>query len=533
MKAKIVVVSVISVLVFSACARPTFVACRDEAAADTGEFKYTQRQAAIGCERAVLKLAANFNKEKGAWELKRDIVTVEDMRKLLADRAKALDDLQRYDIESLRQHIDWFKGLRGGLEREEQATLWLLQRIQFVDTYNKFVELVGELPKEMLGKDAEYFFEYGSKNYSMRMIYPARDVTKIPFTARYLEEAKSQGKLRLVDSFTVMDSRLYGEKIPDFKDSNKFSWDKRERGWKILSYKIIANSDMPNDSIVHYIEVFRVDANTAQVENGNAALRGYLASGGNNVSVFVIDYDKAGQDGFGSPDAVKSVLQSVVTGRDLYDNEFIRKELLVVLHERPKSDKARPERRRPLDPPVYVAIVPMGQQVKLDIWEVKKEGWSVPVSYKGLYKNLEIVYGKPSKEDVKRLKAANDKNEKEELKKIEILAREFKLSGDTVVIEYWKPKSEYSQLNIKHAMAGAGPNATYTIQRKGLAKEEAEIEFFGEKIKQIDYFYGGAWSRIVDEDGDGLFEKRRQIANPTKSFSATPASNGGGHGDMY
>ena len=523
MNVKIAIAAVISVLFISACARPTFVACRDEAVYETGEFKYTQSQAAIACERAVLKLAANLNKEKGVWDLKRDIVTTENMKKLLEDRAKALNDLQRYDIESLRQHIDWFKGLRAGLEREEQATLWLLQRIQFVDTYNKFTELVGELPKEMLAKDSEYFFEYGPKFYSMRMIYPARDVTKIPFTARYLEEAKSQGKLRLADSFTIMDSQLYGEKIPDFKDSNKFSWDKRERGWKILSYKIIANSDIPNDSVVHYIEVFRVNASTAQAENGNAALSGYLAAGGNNVSVFVIDYDKDDEDGFGSPDAVKRVLQNVVTGRDLYNNENLRKELLVMLHEPPKSDKTRPERRRPPDPPVYVAIVPMGQQVMLDIWEIKKEGWSVPLSYKGLYKNLEIVYGKPDKEDLKKLKAAN---EKEELKKIEILAREFRLNGDTVVIEYWKPKSEYSKLNIKYAIAGSGSGATYTIQRKGFTREQAEIEFFGDKIKQMDYFYGGVWSRIVDEDGDGIFEKRRQIANPTKSFSIIPVSNG-------
>lgn len=511
-------VFVLGLLLFvSACARPTFVVARDEAIDPSGEFKYNRKQAEIAAERAVLTLAATY--KDGKWELKRDIVKVEEMKKLLTDRAKSLDLLLRYDDKWSARFIDWLKGMRPAIEREERATLWALQQIQLVHTYNEFVDLVGHLPKELIGSDTEYFFEHSPKNYSIRMLYPAKDIAQIPFTASYLEEAKKQNKLKLVDSFTVLDSQNYSEKIPDFEDANKFSWDKRERGWTILSYKITATSDRPNDNVVQYIEVFRVDANTLKIEE-LPALRGFLAAGASNTTVFILDYDKAGENGFGSPDAVKKILQNIITGRDLYDNESLRKDLLVELYERPRNNKDRPERRRPPDPPVYVEIVPMGKKLKVDIWEMKKEGWNVPISFKDLFKNLEVVYGKPDKDDLEKIKSGQITGD---LKKISLLIREFKMSGETVVVEYWKPKAEYLKMNVRSITGGIGASATYTLQRKGFPKEEAEIEYFGDKITQVDYFYGGLWFRIVDEDGDGTFEKRRQIADPTKSYKNTQA----------
>ena len=506
------------VLLVSACARPTFVVARDEGSDPKGEFKYTRKQAAIAAERAVLTLAAVYDKEKGTWALKPGIVKVEEMKKLLADRAKSLDLMQRYDNEWFVDFIDWVKGMRPALEREEQATLWLLQRIQFVQTFNEFTELVGELPKEVIDKDAEYFFEHGSKNYSVRMIYPARDVTKIPFTARYIEEAKKQGKLKQVDSFMVTDSRQYGEKVKDLQDPNKFTWDKRQRGWVILSYKIITNSDAPGDNVVHYIEGYRMDASSL-VREDLPALRGFLATGGNNVSVFVLDYDRKDENGYASPDAVKKIFQDIVTGRDLYDNESLRKDLLVALYERPENDKTLPERRRPPDKPVYVEIVPIGKKINVEIWEKKDAGWKVPFDHLSLTANLDVAYTAPKgKEDLALLEKNKD------LKKIRSFVRRFKRASDTVVVEYWQPKEEYSKFNITYVAAGFGVNGIYTVQRKGMTREEAEIEFFASHVKVIDYFYGGTWFRIVDEAGDGVFEKRRQIADPTKSVDNSSAA---------
>ncbi|GEM_PF-3497321 len=500
-------------LLASACATPTWKACRDGAVSQTEEWKYTQVQAAVACERVVLKKSAKFNKEKEVWEINPAAVSVEDAKKVLEDKAKSLDEILSYRDKELSDFIDWFKGMRQGLEKEEKIALWLLRRIQFVHTFNEFTNLVGELPKEMLGKEAEYFMPYGRNTYSLRMLYPSRDLYKIPFTALYLENAKKEGVLSKIDSFYVLDDQKYAKKLENLRDPNEFSWEKRQRGWKVDSYMIIPASDIkPANNVVQYIEIYRVE-NMGGIYGkleSLPAVRGFLAAGAQNVTVFVIDYNKEGEDGFGSPDAVKNIFGSIVTGRDLYFDSTNRENLFEALYDNSRAiNLKRPERQKPDEKPLYVEVVPMGKKIDIDIWETGN--WTVPIEYLTLNKGLEIVYDSPKTPEDKRL------DEKQGVKKILAFKREFTRDGKKVVVEIWIPKKEYSGRNIAEASA----NNIFKVRIKGGEEKSGDIEYFAERIKTIIYQFGGRWFQIVDNDGDGIFEKKKEIGDPTVTDKST------------
>lgn len=491
------------IFLISACATPTFQACRNGAVSQKEEWKYTQIQAEVACERVVLKKAAKFNKEKGIWEINPAAISIEEERKVLEDRAKSLDEILSYKNRELSDFVNWFKGMRQGLEKEEKITLWLLRRIQFVDTFNKFTNLVGELPKEMLGQEAEYFMPYGRNTYSLRMLYPSRDLYKMPFTALYLETAKKEGIFSKIDSFYVSDYQKYAKKLENLRDPNEFSWEERQRGWKVDSYMIIPAGNLkPSDNIVQYIEIYRVD------ENGKAelfpAVRGFLAAGAQKVTVFVIDYNKQGEDGFGSPDAVKNLFTSFVTGRDLYLDMTSRGDLFEALYDNSFTvNLKRPERQKPEEKLVYLEVVPMGKKVDVDVWE--NGNWTVPIEYLVLSNTLYIVYDLPKTPEETHLET------KKGLKKIIAFKREFVQDGRKTVTETWIPRKDYSERNIVEASA----QGVFKIRRKGGEEKSGDIEYFAERIKTIMYQFGGRWFQIVDNDGDGIFEKKKEIGDPT------------------
>lgn len=494
-------------LEFSACAKPFVIACRDIAQDPKDDFKYTARQAAIACDRAQFYADAHLftvDKEKKSVVLNPNGLLAADLEKVLRDEAKSLDALLSYQNLENSDFIDWAKGFRQGLEKEEQVVLEILRRLNYVKSYNDFTDAVGELPEPMQSKELTHFFPNGRKYYSMRLLYPRPDkrLENISFTAEYLEAAKRDGRLKLIDSFEIVSSREFAKKVQSLQDANDFSWDKQERGWVIKSYKVIPDKDRPADNIVHYIEIYRKTKDLSGVES-LPAVRGYMAAGGSKVTVFVVDYDREGTQGFGSPDEVVKGFSDITTGSDIYNDSTLKDKLITSLYESPQSNsKDKPERRKQKDRQVYSSIVKMGD-APMNVWE--QGAFSIPFDYKALTQNLELIYTPPKTSEEKRLL------EREKLNQIMVFIREFKQDGKVVVREYWAPKKAYGERNIASASAFAD---TIKIRRKNSLEESGEIAYFAERVKSVDYNFGGKCSRIVDKDGDGVFESKRAIACP-------------------
>ncbi len=510
----------IFVLAFSACAKPFVIACRDVAQDQNGDFKYTARQAAVACDRAQFYADDNLftvDKEKKSVVLNMNGLLAANLEKVLQDEAKSLDALLSYQDPKNSDFIDWARGFRQGLEKEEQIILEILRRLNYVKSYNDFTDAVGELPEPMRSKEFTHFFPNGRKYYSMRLLYPRADkrLENISFTAEYLEAAKRDGTLKLIDSFEVASSREFAKKISNLHDANDFSWDKQERGWVIKSYKVIPDKDSPVDNIVHYIEIYRKNKDLSGIES-LPAVRGYMAAGGSKVTVFVVDYDREGVQGFGSPDEVVKIFSDIITGSDIYGDSMLKDKLLISLYESPQNNtKDKPDRRKQKDRQVYTSIVKIGD-ASVDVWE--QGTFSIPFDYKTLSQNLELMYAPPKTPEEKRLV------EREKLKQIMLFVREFKNSAKVTVREYWAPKKVYGERNIADSTAYAD---TIKVRKKNGLEESGEIAYFAERVKAIDYSFGGKCSRIVDKDGDGVFEQKRAIACPAGMNDASPAVSGG------
>lgn len=510
---------VIIVLALSACANPFVIACRDVAQDVKGNFKYTARQAAVACDRAQFYADPHLftkNDENKSIVINPNGLLAADLEKVLKDEVKSLNSLLSYQNQENSDFIDWAKGFRQGLEKEEQIVLEILRRLNYVKSYNDFTDAVGELPESMQSKEFTYFFPNGRKYYSMRLLYSRTDkrLEDIPFTSEYLEAAKRDGTLKLIDSFEVMSLREFAKKVPNLHDANDFSWDKQNQSWVILSYKVMSVKDKPVDNVVQYIEIYRkaITKNFSGAESV-PAVRGYMAAGGSKVTVFVMDYDREGNPGFGSPDEVVKIFSDITTGSDLYSDPMLKDKLITSIFESPQNNiKDKLDRKKPKDHQVYTSIVKMGD-APLDVWE---QGiFSVPFDYKILSQNLELVYAPPITSEEKRLA------EREKLKQIKLFIREFKQDSKVVVREHWLPKKAYSERNIAHS---AALTDTIKIRKKNGIEESGEIAYFAEHVKVIDYSFGGKCSRIVDDDGSGIFKKKRAIACPAGMAGATSAS---------
>lgn len=498
---------VLSLIFLSGCVIPFFKSCADSAVDPAKEWKYTAQQAGGACDEAQFYADPHqtvLNEEKKIRELNPNGVLTADLEKVMQDQAASLDRWLSYQNRGDARFVDWFPGFRKGLELAEAATLYILRRLGYARTYNEFTDVVGELPPEMRPKEVNYFFPAGRKFYSMRLLYPLAPLEKISFAAEYLETAKKGGLLKLVDVFEVSSAQEFAKKLPNIYDPNDFQWKQDLRGWVVKSYKVLPDKEKPADNIVHYIEIYRKNRDLSGTESLPAS-RGFLAAGGSRVSVFVLDYDREGSPGFDSPDKVIRTWADVNTGRDLFANVFLRESILDSLYDQPQSNiEDRLYRRKPLEQEIYTSIVKMGE-AQIDVWE--SGNWNVPFDYRNLTRELALEYVKPKTSEEQR------KEELEKVKKIKILVRSFQNDGKKNVIEYWIPRAEYAERDISDSSATGSD--TFRIRRRGKQEEVGEINYFGKYRRLIHYSYGGRWFSILDADGDGIFEKKRQIADPT------------------
>jgi len=515
-------IGIVSVaLVFGGCATPYAVSCMSLAQSADEEWKYTERQAGIVCNGEALFTAIPhlfvFDEKNEIWKLNPGGIPLSMVESVVDDITKTLDAFLSYDRRRWADFIDSLKGFREGLLKEERVNHYVASRLKYVKTYNEFVDLVGELPPDLKVAEEAYYFSAGRKNYTLRLLYPHPEhrLEAIPFTARYVENAKREGILLLVDSVRLETRQDLAKKVPNLYDANEFSWDAEKRGWKIDGYKVLPKGDKPRENVLQYLEVFRLRQDGTSEER--AALRGFTSFGGTKLTVFVLDYDPEGTSGHGSPDEVYQYYLGAQTAQNFLTDSTLRGKL-ISLFERRQEALDKPQRRKPKERQVYTEIVRMGETT-IEVWERAEsaDGWRVPFPYGTLTVSLDIRYAVAKTPEEKRLE------ELEKVKRIDFFKRDFKRSdANTVVVEYWQPKSVYHDRTIRSASASSD---TLRIRRKDGPEENGEVGYFGERIEAIDYLYGGRWFRIIDEDGDGVFEKRRSIADPTSgtvSYSSSP-----------
>ena len=481
--------------------------------------------------------------EDGSWQVDYSKWPIGYVEQMTADLLSGLDYLLSYKSKAWSKLIDALPGLRAYLEREEVKWRWVHQRVRHVRLHDYFVELMGtsgkssstsasssswesswgsgaEAQGHQITENGDYetpdralirsgtgvkrkkvYSSSGESCYTLSLLWPKTDLHKLyPFVADYVARAREEGTLRDVSHFLVLDYGQFGKAEVEPSTGRSY-WEARVRGLDIVSYMVREDEEIPETNQVQYVEIYRVEFEvqpdgtyTILSRESKPALKGFMSKYSNQIDVLVIDTDREGDWGWGTPDVITRV-SGVREGRDLYLYPRWRSDVLDKLFQKALDRASEREKLRP-KPTLPVEIV-YRKGFRFDVWEACPEsGCVVPYDYKSHDWDAKIIFVEGT--------------ESEELKQIEWFVKEY--SSVRKVIEYYEPLPEFAGRDIREAI---GYSNYWKVRRAGQPTVEGDLELFAISTpKMIDYTDPGnpkkTW-RLMDEDGDGIFEKRRAL----------------------
>lgn len=436
------------------------------------------------------RLKCTTENENGGFDINNCLMPNELATSIFKKRLEDLKDILDYKNKDWAKFIKEFD-LRDELEREEKVFKATHDRLRLRDNFSQFKAAMGERGDG--GYQSSY---YPDQAYNVSKVF-VEDVFKAyPFTSTHIEEARKNGSLKEVERFVWSSQRLLDRKEPDPndpEDPNKFIWRLKEEGVEFVAYKVVT-SEKPNNSNIDYAEGtrFSMDKDGIKKES-KPALKLFIPNNGYG-SVLVIDKDKEGKVGYLLPDFVEKWTE-VYSAQSLMDQEV----LSMLFFEDQKDQRVKPKD----PPPITVEIAPAGKN-KVDVWEHNPNGWTVPLKYKndqGSNFRVSIKIKGSEKRDF---------NHASPNKQIEHLVKEWDSNGQ--VKEYFRVKAPFDAANITSV-------STYDKRIAIVTNDGDEVvgyitplnnKFIQDKPFAVSFVEGDQTWYLLDEDGDGKFEKRRQ-----------------------
>ncbi len=465
---------------------------------------------------AIANREALMKKSKeGIYEIDKSRMTLDDVVKNLN---QALADLEK--IQSVKED-GWQKyneahDLWNYFAKEERIYRFLRDSARARQLQARFRELIGESSGDS-GRSQKHA-------YDPRLFIAESDAeASSKFALARIEDAKTNGKLKLTQTFIVFLSDKYGLKTVDPRDpddANRFLLKEDAWGLEIKTFAIIEGTEPVKTVANEYVEATRVVLKRGSADDFAAIARESLpalkifSSANQRLNVVVGDEDKENEIGFGKPDFVEAA-SGIQNGHDFY---LHRKDLISRLFKTPAVKGPRPKR----DPPrVEIARV-SGTTTDIDSrWQKSPSpaGWSVPIEY---------ANGNRDNYNVKiRFKDGGDSGNGG--RKVEYIVKEWHSTGDHfkpsagAVVEYYRPKPPYDRNDILEAkVLREESTKKLTVTRLGEQTVTGFVYksniFTADEPEMIDYTYGNRRFRIADRAGnDGIYESRKEISRPTDS----------------
>lgn len=445
-------------------------------------------------------------------------------RKQLKDAEEVLDTSPKNErIYRILEEM----GLRPYFEAQERALKFRVARLELKINHEEFLKLLGEV-------DASQESEKRRKAYTAQIFLPQFDPSRdTPFTAKYVEDAKRDGKLVFIGMTTIFDHQLLGKKEPDPEfpsDTNRFVWKETTEGLEVRLFKVV-NSERPRDKKPHYLEATRVvhrfdkaGALIATERELKPALR-IFASPAETLDIVVLDTDQEGDLGFGLPDVVEKLLSGIETGKELY---LSHQSLLAKLFTERLAEK-----RRPLPTPKPQKLETAAAGTPVDPWEKAPtaKGWSVPHQYQSERKDnyhLEII-----------LKSKNS-SDSSSLRQIDFISKVYHSASNEWqpakggVVEHYRPLSPFGEKNILEARTDYVNKKKIVVEREGQPSISGIVNpgkntFTEERPFAIDFTDGATRWRMVDRDKSGTFMYRMEIS-PVR-INGSGESSGGSYSE--
>lgn len=440
-----------------------------------------------------LSYRLKFTKENldGTFSVNYCVLPNELVAKIVKARIDDLGEVLDYKNPDWAPYIKAF-GLRGELEREEKVFKANYNRLRLIDNHNKFRQLMGQISSS---RPMETDLCYDASRVFVEDVFAT-----FPFTSDRIEEARKSGKLNEVERILWSAKRAFGRKDQDPSDPddpNKFVWRAEEIGIEFVSYKILDDPN-PRDNNLDYVEGtrFTMTSNGMRRES-RPALRLFVPDR-SWPAVLVIDKDKEGEVGFALPDSVETVSATLTTAESLFNTpEIVNSLFPVSLQER---------RVQPKDPPpVIVDIAPVGRN-RIEVWEYNDQGWTVPFRYKNdradnYYVSVKIKGDENAHFDPSAIN-----------KQIEYLKKQWNGGGN--VVEYFRSKPPFDQANLVNISVGGNRVVVVTNQGEEITGyvTSGSNRVIQDRPYQVEYTESEKRWLLADEDNDGKFEKRKQVA---------------------
>jgi len=480
---KITIIFLMAVTLNGCAPRYRFLV-RDKAAA----AGWTKEQQAVS-EHLSYRLLCTKENSDGTFEINHACLPNETVAKIVKQRLDDLNSVLDYKNQEWAPYLKAFPNLREEAEREEKIFKAVYNRLKLVDFHNQFLNYLGE--RSSL-RPMDLDLGYDDKKVFIEDVFAA-----YPFTSSHIEEARKNGKLDDIQTVLWFNKMKFDRKEPDPSDPNdpnKFIWQPKETGIELISYKIL-DGPKPQEKKNDYIEGTRFTISGSSFKReSKPALKIFLPEG--RPAVIVSDYDKEGEIGFAIPDAVENFYVNPETSESLFNGAAIANLFQVTEKER---------RIPPKDlPPLNIEIAPIGQN-KIEIWEEKSQGWTVTLRYKNDRRDNYNI----------RVKIKDDEKihfDPTASKQIEYFKKEWFGNGN--VVEFFKSKPPFDNPSLAAVSINGTKVLLITIQGQDITGNitTGPNIVIQDTPYQIEYTEGEKRWLIKDENGDGIYEKKRPIA---------------------
>jgi len=416
-------------------------------------------------------------------------------------RLKDLADILNPKNERLNRYIKEF-GLGEHFERQEKIFKAIRARMLTAHLHDTFEDLLRQR-RWYSGKRDKYGYDH-SRGYDLQIFLVGDLGEMFPFKSKLIEEVRQKGWLKEVERSTFEHYRKFDRKEPDPNfpdDPRKFLWQSKKYALEVVKYKIMVPGEKPENNFGNYVEVFRLNDNGRK--ESAPAIKAFLDGKGSSA-VAVIDINKEQEVGFGLPDFVEKISESDLISPAMFERLF------------PNEEKYK--RIEPKRPPIRLEIARVGEPI--DTWEKadSPQGWTVPFSYKR--------EPTPSNYNVrlkfKRKKSDEKTKDHDRLREIEYVMKEWFSNKESQwvigqVVEYFRPKSPYSEPLVEaKVLFGENMKKVQVFLSDGTEKTvfvtPGPNVFIENEPEAVAYTLGKKRWFLKDEDGDGKYEKRKQIS---------------------
>ncbi|HXV26438.1 MAG TPA: hypothetical protein VD862_00185 [Candidatus Paceibacterota bacterium] len=410
-----------------------------------------------------------------------------------------LDAMLSYKNEYDNKYLKAFNQ-RAHFEHQEDIFKGIRARIRLAELHDVFERMLGKRSSYSSTRD-EYGYDH-AQGYdpSILALDPDELVGKYPFKNEVIDEAKAAGQLQEVQRYSVSQNKELAvrEPDPDFPDDpNKFVWKKKQYALELVVFKILIDGDTPRDNYGNYAEVYRT---VAGVRESKPAVRAFMDGRGGSVIAVIDTHREAEHAGYGLPDYVDRVSEGSLASVEMIERIF--------------PEDAKAGRVEPRAPEVRVEIVPIGTEI--DVWERCENGCKVPFPYQNEGGDNYTV-------DI-RFKRKPPTDSRDRTRTVEYIEKRWTPSkpGAGEVVEYFKPRSPFDKpaLGIRVVRQyDSLPSKLEYVFPDGT--EETVIVTPGknkaihDEPTAVGYNWAGKRYLIMDEDGDGRYEKRREVADLT------------------